>query len=765
MEGSTDGPVDDDVREMFRILWRRKFWIAGPVVVIMAATMAILPTLEPNYSAEAFVQIDPRVKNIIDIESVVSGLGTDVPSILGEVQIIQSRSLARATIEIGGFRQHPELIQIADPDTRLADGFIDNSEIPSINGTPLPTVADDDGSTLRGLALDDKLPSPEISRVASVSPTNLVSDRPSLGADIPVASVNRFLSKLDVAPVSRSNVVSIKFVSHDPQLAADAVNYLSDLYIEAQLASKYSATDRAASAINERLVGLESAVETSEQAIEEFRGNMGLIDGVQAPLLTEQVSRVNGELAIARSALAESRARLSEIDNNANVSDSQHIAEVLQSPVIQALRDRQAALSARYSEASSDYGPRHPTMLSILAEVEELDGEVQAEVNRLVRNIAAEVRIGGARVASLESQLTALETKAIDASRAGVRVRTLERDAEANRNLYQTFLGRYKETTIQDGLLQADARVVSYADVPSRPIQPDKKLLSSLALVASGLLGLALALIVERLDNIGLRSAEQVERAFGLPVIGFIPMLKGLRGRTHPSAFQKEHPHSAFAESIRGLQTSLMLAQQRTPVTMVVTSSIPAEGKSVLSLTLARAMATSNKKVVLLDCDLRRPSIHRALRSSNGVGVSDFLSAEDPMELKSIIAADRESSASVIFAGTIEPNSAELFRSDRMKQMLRTLRAEYDYIILDSPPVLPVSDSRILSTLCDLTVFVVRWQTTRKELVGNAIKQLREAGGTIAGTVISQVNLRQHAMYGYGDAGDYYGKYKRYYAE
>ena len=200
VEGSSEGPVDDDLREIFRLVWRRKFWISGPIVVVMALTIALLPFLEPRYSAEAFVQIDPRETNIIDIESVVSGLSTDVASILGEVQVIQSRSLARATIEIGGFTSHPELVVASAPQS-----FIDGNKIASIDSIvpAAPPSAVRAGSAIAGgLAPNDKLPNPEIRHVASLSPTSLVSNWPSIGTDVPVETVNRFLLMLSVSPVS-----------------------------------------------------------------------------------------------------------------------------------------------------------------------------------------------------------------------------------------------------------------------------------------------------------------------------------------------------------------------------------------------------------------------------------------------------------------------------------------------------------------------------------------------------------------------------------
>ena len=730
--GSDGRPIEDDLRAFLLVLRQRRWVVLAAIVIVVAATVLVLPFLPQRYTAQALIQINPA-NNIIEINSGVSTVSGESSAIAGEAQALQSRQLARATIAATDLINHPALQKKPGLGSALFAGLFGG---------------DSEGA---GVDPDSYLPG--------------VGIKGSAGADVPVLAVDDFLQALKVEPVRESNVLAIRFGTRDPVLAALVVNTLSDLYINRQLEAKNSATRRASDAINERLATLKAEVEQSEQEIERFRNQMGLIDGVEGPLLKEQVSRVNEELALARSGLVEARARMSEIRQRSEGADIGHIAEVLNSPAIRLLRDREIQLAQRRAQASEDFGPRHPVMQAIVAEQVEVEAELAREVDRIVANLEAELRISEVRVGALEKELVGLEQKAIEANRAGLLMRTLERDAEASRALYQTLLGRSKETEVQDGLSQADAQIISYADAPAHPSQPKKKLILALAAFASGMIGVALAFVVDRLDNVGFRSSDQIERTTGHSVLGLVPAL-GRRGRKDPVRYMQKRPHSEYSESIRGIQTSILLTEQRhRPTTLAIASALPAEGKTTLSISLARMLASTQRRTVLVDCDMRRARVHRRLGIDNDKGLANYLAGDaEGVPLRDIMFDDPASNMIVIPAGSNNGDSADLLQSKKMTELLEALREEFEFVILDSPPVLPIADGRVVCAAADATLFLVRWRKTPRDAAVGALKQLREAGATLTGCVMTQVDLKEYAHYGYGAA--YYGDaYRQYFSE
>lgn len=438
-------------------------------------------------------------------------------------------------------------------------------------------------------------------------------------------------------------------------------------------------------------------------------------------------------------------------------------AELLTSSLIQTLKEQESGLLQREAELRNDFGPRHPTMVNIRAELANLQGRITTEVNKIVETLKSEVNVSRAGSQALEDDLRRLEARAGEANRAEVRLRALEREATASRLLFETFLNRFKETSDQDGLQQPDARIISFAAPPALPSFPNKRIFVALALVTSSLLGLALVFTVEHMDA-GFRSSEQIEAQAGVPTLGLIPALTGFgKLATKPEDYVLHKPTSAFADSLRSLRTTLMLSNVDNPPSVILmTSAVPGEGKTAITTSLARLTAGMGQRVLVIDCDIRRPRVHAVFDVSNEGGLVEYMAGE--LTLSDIIRKDAKSELHFITAGRSTPNSTELLRSEQMKSLLAMLRSQYDLIIVDSPPVLAISDARILSQICDTTVFVVRWRETRREAVIYGMRQLMRSNGRLAGALLSQVNVRKHARYGFGDSGYYYGRYRKYYS-
>jgi polysaccharide biosynthesis transport protein len=297
--------------------------------------------------------------------------------------------------------------------------------------------------------------------------------------------------------------------------------------------------------------------------------------------------------------------------------------------------------------------------------------------------------------------------------------------------------------------------------VPLDPSFPNKKLFIALALVGSALFGMLLAIVVERLDN-GFRSAEQVEQLTGVSGLGMIPALSAAaRVGNAPEDFLVKKPTSNFAEAIRSVRTAILYSHvDRPPRAILITSAVPEEGKSLLSVSLARSSAKAGQKVLLIDADMRRPKIGRLLKGNNQATLAELFAGQKTSE--EVINIDEDTGMHFISAKSGMPNPQDMLGSQSMRDFVRQVSQHYDLVIIDSPPVLAASDSVVLSRIVDATVFVVRWEQTPREVVIGALKQLQAVGGVVAGVVLSRVNVKKHARFGYGDTGYYYGKYKEY---
>jgi capsular exopolysaccharide synthesis family protein len=572
---------------------------------------------------------------------------------------------------------------------------------------------------------------------------------------------------MTISPKGRSRVIVVEFTSENPSTAAEIANTHADLYIIEQLEVKFEATRRATAWLNERVAGLRDKVRETERAAETFRQKSGLLEGrgEGVTLTSQELSELTTQLILARTARAEAGARLQQVrELVSSASSVDSAAEVLESLLIQRLREQEAEVERKVAELSVEYGERHPTMINARAEVRDLRNKIQTEVNKIVKGLENEVGVMRVREATLRASLEDMKKRAAKANKASIQLRALEREATANRTLLETFLARFKETSAQEDLnaQTADARIISLAEVPDKPSFPKKRLMIALAFVGSTIIGLMLVFTIEQLDA-GFRSGEQIERVTGVPVLGLVPILSGLgRIGTSPETYIVEHPTSAFGESIRTLHTSILLSRvDDPPKSILITSSLPKEGKTVIAACLARLRGKAGQKVVVVDADMRHPNIHRVFGVPLQPGLTELLAGEATFE--EVVRKDEATGAHVIAAGRPVPNPPDLLASEQMKRFLGALTKAYDLVVFDSPPVVAVSDARILSNAVDMTVFVVRWADTRREVVGQGLKQIAMSGGHLAGVVLSLVNAKKHARYGYGDSGYYYGRVKKYY--
>lgn len=728
-----EGNSELDLRDLLRTLWRRKALIISVTCLLTVLAGLTVFQLTPRYSAAANVMLETRRNQVTDIESVLSGVNPELATVLSESELIRSNSLLGRVVD--------KLKLVRDPEFNG-----------SLREAPWYSSL---------LSVDTYL-SKDIQKVLGLHQREPVMLPEEKATRTRAQVIESLLGKLSVSPVGRSLVIRISVESEDPRKAALIANTIADEYIVDQLEAKFEATRKATGWLNERLTKLKEKVRETESAVQAYRESVSDQLGRGSKQTDQQINELNSELIRAQAKRAEAEARLAQVQRLIQSGDSLNTAaEVLSSPLIARLREQESEVLRRVSELETRYGERHPEMVKARSELRDLRRSIAGEVRKIAQSLKNEVDVARARERTLERNVQKLENESQAQSKAEIRLRELQREAEANRTLYETFLQRFKETSEQENLQQADSRVISYADVPTSPVFPKKKLTLALSGIGALFLGTILAFVVERLDNT-FRSSEQVETILGHSVIGMVPFVEKKSYSGNLSRYVAENPGSQVGESIRNIRTSIMLSNVDDPAKVIgMTSTVPSEGKTTLAAWMGQVGAQSGQKTIILDCDLRRPQLHQVFGLPNEDGVVDLLSGKCLLE--HVIQHDDYTGAYFVRAGHSNINALDLLSSKRMGEYVTALKNNFDFVILDMPPILAVSDARILGRLCDSLVYAIQWDKVPRDLVANGIRVAEEAELPISGIAMTQVHVKKHARYGYGDYGYYYSKYRSYY--
>ena len=714
---------------------RRKLIISVTFLISLLALLTIYQ-LVPRYTATNQLLIGINSAKVVDIEEVLSGGMKGDTAVIGEMEVIKSRELAHKIIAHLHLDQYEEFNPKPKP-----PGFLDQFN-------PKNWIPETWKESLGTKALDTRTETEK-----QESQLNNLT--------------NKFLSKVTVSQVKRSQVINIAVETQDPKLAAIIANEVADQYIVGQLQAKFDATKKATDWLNDQLGDLKQKLENSERAVENYRKNHNLVEVSKGTGVTQQqLSEINSQLISARAQRAEAEAKYQQVESiTRNGQDIDSVAEVLNSGLISSLRGQEAEVQRKYSEMLVEYGARHPKMIQMQAELADIKAKIDTEVKKIAAGLRHSLDVARARENSLASSLQQMESKTAGNSQAEVELRALEREATANKVLFETFLGRFKETASTQGIEQADARVISFAEVPLSASFPKKNLMITVSILGALFFAIFLAFVLEML-NPGIRSPEQVSQLFNLTTLGIVP--KTVNINIPVLQYLLEKPQSALAEALNTLRISLSLLNPDSDVkSVLISSALPSEGKSTLASLLSRHSAAAGKKVVLVDADLRRPTIAKMFDlDKKTLGLTDLL-MNHTLTLTDVLVKDSATGLSLLTRGHAAfLNPSDLFASQRMKALLEQLKQEFDLVIVDSAPIMAVPDSRILAGLVDKILFVVNWDTTPKKVVATALHIFAKDGhNNLAGIVLQKVNLEQYGRYGYGDSGYYYsyGRYKQYY--
>jgi polysaccharide biosynthesis transport protein len=707
-----------DVPVLLRRLERRWPLVLAVSVAAFALAVGIVVSLTPRFHAEATLMLEERQARVVAFEQVLSQIPGDSEAVQSEVLVLRSRELLQRTVEQLNLVESPEFNPfIARP--KLLD--------------PLKSWIRDGIAALQG-------------RQADVPPT---------ADDIIAGVVSTLYAKLWVEPVPRSRAIRVGLLGEDAALAANIVNTHTRLYVEAQLEAKLRASRSAGAFLLAQAEEMRGRVRKAEEAVEEYRAREGLLQGgfgqSGSLLAAQDLSETTSQLADARKRREESEARLDQ------AQDPQRrlaLPEVVANVLVGRLREQEAQLRQEVTQNGELLGGRHPRVLQLRAALADLEAKIGREVGHIAESVRTEASVRREQERALRERVQQLRNQLARSNAAGVQMAALSREAEAARGLLQAMLNRQQEVSAGEALQQPDAKIISRATEPLSPAYPRTMLFLAAGGVASVCFGLAAGLVPGRTRS-GLKSMADVEPLLQTRPLGLVP---AVRGRMRSSRYLLDQPESALAESVRGVLTNIVL-EGALPRSLLVASALPDEGKTSVALALARLAVHMGYRALLVDADLRRPSLHKAFGAEGKPGLCDFL--EGRASVVDIIQGDSESSLKFVVCGDRQTDPARLLNHKVFASAISAWQKSFDLVIFDSSPLALVSDARLLARHCNEVVFVAQWERTHRGLVHAELDGLRSAGARIAGVVLTKVDVRKYARDTYGESGvlhAYYGR-------
>jgi succinoglycan biosynthesis transport protein ExoP len=709
------GPTRNGVRELFRVVGRQKSVILAPTILIAGVAWTIASTTAPRFASEASLAIDVRRVEVVEHE-VVSRFPQESPALAlrTELDVISSRSLAEQVVNRLGLA--------ADPDVLREAGAVHS-------------LWQDVAGILRR-ALDRLFPGIAGGGLASKSDVVPNLTRSQL--------TDWLIGNLKVSNDGRSFTILVAFTSESPERAARIANAVAENYLDDQVRTKALATVRASDWLGEKLLKMRKELEASEAAVEEFRRATGLIETKGATVADQRLSDLNSDLVNARSERVRAETKLQA----AQEGDPESIAGVLASPTVQQLRWGLTQINSQIvdNRAAVFYKEYKEHLLD--AQAATLRKQLDREIKLILTRLSGEVLETRKREAALARSVQQMEKQLGDDYQARIRLSQLQREADASRSIYQTFLTRYKQTIEQQGLAAPDARLISRAEAPGVPNYPKKLQFLLLGTFGGLAIGVALAFIREGLDQ-RVRQASEVEAVSGIPVFGLMPRVSRWRG-LEPQDYPVKEPRSAFCAALVRIHTALQVpgSSVRNQVIMV-TSAKPGEGKTSFCTSLARSLAKSRTRVLVIDADPYRSRVASAFGASIIPSFGPLV--EQRLRLCDIVQPDPKSTAHFIIAPS-EDDLQLLLLSGGFATLIEEARRAYDVVILDTAPVMTNALAAVLGRFADTSLFLVRWGRTSWDEMMAAVGFLRLCSIGLHGIVM--VGVDAGSTY-YGQIGSY----------
>ena len=707
------------LRDYWNIILKRRWVVLSTLAIVFFTVVVGTLKQEPVYRATVLLEITPEQPNVLNFQEIlqVQSQNADVYRET-RFRVLKSRSLAERVVRRLELYRRPEFYKASSLFGLLE---LDPEPVPTPNGT-------EDIQELRQAYRN---------------------------------SVANFIDRISVSPLRRSNLAEVSFDLTNPSLATTVANQLTSEFINHNLQMKWEETQKASEWLSGQLVGLKAKLEKSEDGLQAYaQRNSILFVSERRELANTRLEQLQQELTTAQSERFQKES-VHRLVREGRVDD---IPDILSNTLIQTLTSRLAELEQEYAEKTSILKPDYPAVVQIQKQMDAVKATLERQKEILGQNVAGAYQAALNREKLLEEALAHQRDVVNQIASKSIQYNILKREVDTSRQLYEGLLQRMKEAQVSAGLTATNIHIVDTAEVPGRPVKPRVLLNLALGLILGASLGAGLAFFQEYLDNT-IKTPDEVEQYLNLPALGIIPRfhsngLRNVDGQalaipeefSHATLILSHADNSHIVEAYRSLRTSILLSANPVPKTLLVTSSLPKEGKTTTSVNLAAILAgLGEKKIVLVDCDFRRPSVHKAVGVSKVPGFVQALTGQ--MDIGDVIReVPNVPNLYVIPCGLIPPNPAELLSSAAASELVQRLRSEFEFVVIDSPPLLSVADSRILATQVDGVVLVVKGHSTPREVVRDARTLLAGSNGRILGVTINDLDL---AREGYGRYGTY----------
>lgn len=729
---------DIHLTNYIRIIKKRQ-WIVLTFFVIVVASITISSFLQtPVYKATARVLIEKETPNVLSFKEVLALDTSDTDYYQTQYTILKSRTLAKEVLETVGL---------------MEQAMEDQSK----------------NFSLRGI-------------LSSLLNTLLFRKPLTQEAQIRAReqqAINNFLNNtITVEPIKGSRLVDIGAQSEDPALAANIANTLVDAYIRQNLEAKLSASKDAAGWLTKQLEVVQQKVAGSEVALQEYKEEHQIISlKDRQNIVMQKLSEVNTAVNNARINRITVETQYEQIQeylstdetvlDSAAIEKLESISLVINNPLIQTLKVELSTLETELSELLRKFRRKHPNVIALQSQIVSVQERIHAEIRKIMTSIINEYELALAQEQELQRELEAQKQEALDLNQRAIRYGVLEREVETNKRIYDQLLQRTKETSVTEQLETSNIRVIDGAMIPNYPIAPRKKLNVFLAMIVGAVGGVVLAFFFEYLDN-SIKTPDDIKQYLNIPFLGFIPKVasENAGGTPTTTPIHSGHPadtivamdpRSTASEAYRSLRTNVMFSSLEHGPILLVTSAGPTEGKSITVANLGITMAQSGSKTLIIDCDLRKPRMHKIFNiPGSGIGFTDMVANLGMNGNKVAVKRTKIPNLDLIPCGKIPPNPSELLSSERAKFLLQALSKKYDKILIDSPPVNVVTDPVILSQIVGGVLVIIRAGETRRDVVRRAKEQLADVGANILGGVLNNVDVERDNYYYYSYYHNYY---------
>jgi len=726
-----------DIVNYLRVIFKHRWTIAAIFAAIFLSMLIFTFTATPVYQAKVRLIIEKENPKVLSFQEVMAVDASGNDYYQTQYKVIESRTVAREVINRLQLDKNEEFVPARKR------GFI-----PDIVSSIREAIA-------------------YLGSLFNTEEPQKIKQKRELEEESGI--VNSFIQRITVSPIRNSRLVDIGFEAGNPQLAAQIANTLAKSYIDKNLETRVRATQDAIVFLNNEIERGKKKVDEAEKALLHYKEQHGIITDFSTDVenvTAQKLAALNTQLVEAEIKRAEAQTRYERaaaLEKNPEMLDS--VVEVLKNEIIQQIKTIEVNTHKKLSELSNKYGKKHPQIISLRNELRTLQARKMMEIKRIINSLQNEYAVATAKEETLKTALNRQKAESLSLNEKAIQYNVLKREAQSTKEMYDLLFKRLKETSLTEDIRTGNIRVIDAAEIPSSPIRPKKTQNLLLAVILGLVLGIGTAFFLERIDRT-IRIPEDIKRHLDISYLGPVPDFSTLQDEGDEQAGEVKirgelvalkNPKSTASEAYRGIRTNILFSSADiAPQVILISSSAPGEGKTVTAANLAVVMAQMGNKVLLIDCDMRKPKINKIFSISRDIGMSTVLVGGCEIE-EAIIQTDIPN-LQVISSGPLPPNPSEIIGSQRMAGVINQLRGQYERIIIDSPPITAVTDAAILAKYADGAILVIRAGVTNLEIIKSGLNQFRSVNAHLFGAILNSVNMGRESYYYYQYHYYYYGE-------